>query len=198
MLRRRSCCCCHFPATERELETSLLSNPLTILPRLMQNGHREIQRGRRENLDRKLSKPVESEREGKRGACRRRSVIRSKWERNGTLDIKFYFVSFFTHNFSYFSTSTPLFRFPFFFLFYLIFCLFRRKMFYVVKYFRQRFSIKYFSEFASYKKITNGIKRNSATTTSAHRRRIPTKLAIIWYARFRQSNTKIRESFVVE
>jgi hypothetical protein len=118
MLRRRSCCCCHFPATERELETSLLSNPLTILPRLMQNGHREIQRGRRENLDRKLSNPEESEREGKRGACRRRSVIRSKWERNGTLDIKFYFVSFFTHNFSYFSTLPPLFRFRFFFYFF--------------------------------------------------------------------------------
>lgn len=31
MLRRRSWLCCHFPATERERETSLLSNPLTIV-----------------------------------------------------------------------------------------------------------------------------------------------------------------------
>lgn len=31
MLRRRSCWFCHWPATERERETSLLSNPLTIV-----------------------------------------------------------------------------------------------------------------------------------------------------------------------
>lgn len=31
MLRRRSCCCCHFPATLRDRDTSLLTNPLTIL-----------------------------------------------------------------------------------------------------------------------------------------------------------------------
>lgn len=30
MLSRRSCCCCHFPPKERDLEASLLSNPLTI------------------------------------------------------------------------------------------------------------------------------------------------------------------------
>jgi len=31
MLRRRSCWCCHLPATEREQETSLFNNPLIML-----------------------------------------------------------------------------------------------------------------------------------------------------------------------